>query len=72
MLRNKSSEKASRLARALMLLICLTELCVDFSTWVALARLSDIGFITSRHAIVSLAQGLQFLKWTSSDISLTK
>ena len=55
-----------------MLLICLTELCVDFSTSVALARLSDIGFVTSRHAIVSLAQGLQFLKWTSSDISLTK
>ena len=41
-----------------MLFICLTVFCVDFSTWVALARYLGISIVTTRRAIASLVQGL--------------
>ena len=50
--------------------ICLTVLCEDFSMWVVLACLSGIDLITTRCDIVCSIQGLQFPRWTSSDISL--
>ena len=39
---------------------------------VALAHHLGIDLITTRRAIVSLFQGLKFLRWTSLDISLRR
>ena len=55
-----------------VLCICLTVLCVVFSMWVALTRLLGSGLIIIRRVIVGLGVGLQFPRWTFSDIFLKK
>ena len=55
-----------------VLCICLTVLCVVFSMLVALSRLLGSGLIIIRRVIVGLGVGLQFPRWTFSDIFLKK
>ena len=55
-----------------VLCICLSVLCVVFSMWVVLTRLLGLGLIIIRRVIVGLGQGLQFPRWTFSDIFLRK
>ena len=40
--------------------------------WVVLTRLLGLGLIIIRRVIVGLGQGLQFPRWTFSDIFLRK
>ena len=55
-----------------VLCICLTVLCVVFSMWVVLTCLLGLGLIIIRRVTVGLGQGLQFPRWTFSDICLRK